>query len=226
MHIKKSLIFLIYAFALAEVFATATLLMLPEVKQAAPYASTQKQNYFYAFSTLFNRSQVKSLSNYSLKAIFADDGGGFVLFYDGSKQVVLDIGANYSGYTLTRLDGDKAIFSFDGRQYELVLQKNENSVQTFSKQQIDKLFKNPAELIGEIDVTQADGGLTVLKVKNGGTFDKMGLGVGDVIQELNGEKTTSMSSLATILPNLQNATSIKLKILRNNQEKELNYDIK
>ena len=226
MRFERAIIFTLSAFAVGQIAATLTLLSMPKARISSAYTEMRKPNFFYAFSQSFGAEQAKSLSAYSLKAIFTENGGGFILFYDGSKQVVLDVGKEYGGYKLASISGDKAIFNLDGRVYELVLQKSNEQEQTMSKKSVDKMFKNPAELINEIDLTQADGGLLVLKVKSGGMFDKMGLMANDTLKEVNGEKLTTLANLPTTLQNLQNASEIRLKILRNNQEKELNYAIK
>lgn len=226
MRFKQAWQFIIAAFAIGQVGATITLLMLPIVKSNPSYTDVKKPNFFYTMSSVFGKSGAKSLNTYSIKAIFATQNGGFLLFYDNSKQVVLDVGEEYGGYKLVSIESDKAIFEMDGRRYESFLTKNEEQKQTISKKNIDKLFNNPADLIGEIDVTQTEGGLSVVRIKSGGVFDKMGLMVGDILKNVNGEKLSTMSSLAAALPVLQNANEVKLQILRNNQEKELTYAIK
>ncbi len=68
-------------------------------------------------------------------------------------------------------------------------------------------------------------GFVVTFVKKGSVFQQLGLIKNDVLIEANGYKLTSYKDALTIYKKIDTIKSLKLTVLRNNEEKELEYDI-
>ena len=64
-------------------------------------------------------------------------------------------------------------------------------------------------------------GVIVVQVLKGGNADKAGLQAEDIILEANGEKIKNEQDLILIINDLRTGDSVKLKVLRNNSEKEI-----
>jgi serine protease Do len=64
-------------------------------------------------------------------------------------------------------------------------------------------------------------GVIVIQVMKGGNADKAGLQPEDIILEANGEKIRNDQDLILIINDLRIGDTVKLKILRNNSEKEI-----
>ncbi len=62
-------------------------------------------------------------------------------------------------------------------------------------------------------------------VKEKSVFEKLGLIKGDVITAVNGQKLKSVSQVFKLYNNMDKLDSLKLTIMRDNQEKELEYEI-
>ena len=62
-------------------------------------------------------------------------------------------------------------------------------------------------------------------VKKDSLFAKLGLRKGDIITGVNGKKLKSVSQVFKIYNNMDKLDSLKLTITRDNQEKELEYEV-
>lgn len=224
----KIITFIVASFAVAEIFKTATIIYMPNLKPSSTFLNTKQKEYFTDFSAAITGKSESSIAGIILNAVFiANDDSSFVLLNDNGKQILLDKNKEYNGYKLTDIFPDKAVLLKDSNKYTLVLEKaNLSNTQTISKQSANQIFSNANDLLDAIDVTQADNGVKILKVKSGSIFDKMGLAKDDIIQNVDDAKISSVANLTAIFPNLKNDNEIKIKILRNNQEKEFNYAIK
>ncbi len=224
----KIITFTVASFALAEVLKTATIIYMPTIKPSSTFFDTKQKEFFSDFSVAITGKSESTISGIILNAVFiSNDGGSFVLLNDNGKEVLLDKDKEYNSYKLAEVFSDKAVLIKDGSKYTLVLERpNMSNMQTISKQSANQIFSNANDLLDAIDVTQTDNGVKILKIKSGSIFDKMGLLRDDIILVVDDAKISSVANLTTVLPNLQNDNEVKIKILRNNQEKEFNYAIK
>jgi len=62
------------------------------------------------------------LTALKIKAIFHSPSLSFVTLEDGKDVLFLDIGQSFKGYTLHKVFPKKAIFTRDGKQYELTIE--------------------------------------------------------------------------------------------------------
>jgi general secretion pathway protein C len=68
-------------------------------------------------------------------------------------------------------------------------------------------------------------GFKVTKIKRGSLFEKFGLRVGDIVTAINNEQIKSYSQVMNTYKNIDKIDSLKLTITRDNQEKELEYEV-
>jgi general secretion pathway protein C len=68
-------------------------------------------------------------------------------------------------------------------------------------------------------------GFIVTFVKKGSVFAQLGMRKNDILIEANGYKLTSYKDALKIYKQIDTIKTFKLTVLRNNEEKELEYDI-
>ena len=68
-------------------------------------------------------------------------------------------------------------------------------------------------------------GFQVTFVKNGSSFQQLGLQTGDIILAINGEEVTSYAQVQKYYTNIGKMKSLNLKIKRNGEEKDIDYAI-
>jgi len=109
--------------------------------------------------------------------------------------------------------------------------ENTNSSVKFVKRSIITKYKNDYSSIirgiGFEDVIENRRlkGFKVTRVKRGSIFEKFGLRVGDIIVAINGERIKSYSQVMKIYKRIDKIDSLKITIKRDNQEKELEYEV-
>ena len=188
------------------------------------------------------------LTALKIKAIFHSPSLSFVTLEDGKDVLFLDIGQSFKGYTLHKVFPKKAIFTRDGKQYELTLAddtdkkaadatrntaKAVETVQTLKnipRDEIKTYQKDMSKIWSNIGLKEhKSGGKTdgflVTFVKNGSVFEQLGLQKGDILTEANGIKIASYKDALNLYKKIDTIKVFKLTILRNNEEKELEYEI-
>lgn len=190
---------------------------------------------------------VYRLDRLNLRGVFNDPNAPFIAVEEGKKVVLVSKGENFKGYTLVEVHPDSAVFSKDGRNYALRF-KEEKSAMTSSitaaapeviregpavfikRNEIKHYAKNYEDIwknisIKEIMKDKKLEGFEVTWVKEGSVFEKIGLQKNDVIVGANNKKFNSLAQVFKLYNNIENTDSLKLTIMRDNQEKELEYEI-
>lgn len=187
------------------------------------------------------------LTALKIKAIFHSPSLSFVTLEDGKEVIFLDIGQSFKGYTLFKVFSQKAIFTRDGKQYELTLADEldkevakatrstvqKEAVQTMKnipRDEIKSYQKDMSKIWSNIGLKEhKEGGkldgFIVTFVKDGSVFDQLGLQKGDILTEANGLKINSYKDALGLYKKIDTIKVFKLTILRNNEEKELEYEI-
>lgn len=188
------------------------------------------------------------LTALKIKAIFHSPSLSFVTLEDGKEVIFLDIGQSFKGYTLYKVYPQKAIFTRGGKQYELTLadetdkkatqatqrsaRKTEavQSLKNVPRDEIKTYQKDMSKIWSNIGLKEhKSGGKTdgfvVTFVKNGSVFDQLGLQKGDILTEANGVRIASYKDALKLYKKIDTIKVFKLTILRNNEEKELEYEI-
>lgn len=197
------------------------------------------------------KDETSFLLDLKLKAIFHSKSLSFVMLDDPSGVVLLDIGQTFKGYTLFIVHPDKAIFVKDYKQYELKIEDSENkesakkakvvdydamkeeavqSIKSITKAEVKKYQDDSSKIWSNIGVDEYKvggkiDGYIVNFVKKDSIFWQFGLQKNDILKEANGIKLTSRKDGLDILKKLDKMKVLTLTIIRNNQEKELEYEI-
>jgi general secretion pathway protein C len=192
------------------------------------------------------KAPVYKLDNLNLQGLYDDPKNPFIAVEDKKKITLVGLNESFKGYKLIDVKPDRAIFDKKGRHYELLFKEKElkkgsisvaepeiiqDDAAVFIKRKeikhyaknFDAIWKNIK--IKEIIKKKRLKGFEVTWVKKGSLFAKLGLMKGDIIVGVNGKTLKSVSQVFKIYNNMDKMDSLKLKIMRNNQEKELEYEV-
>lgn len=190
---------------------------------------------------------VYKLDKLQLKGVFDDPEMPFIAVQEGKKVVLISKGETFKGYKLIEVHPDRAVFDKGGRHYELrfkedksaakssitaatpeVINEGEavfvkrNEIRHYAKN-YDDIWKNVK--IQEIIKNKRLQGFKVTWVKKGSIFEKIGLKKDDVIVGANDKKFKSLSQVFKLYNNVEKIDSMKLTVIREGQERELEYEI-
>jgi len=215
-----------------------------------PYIRFDVKSAF--FTTKIKKSKPKpqkplyKLDNLELTGVYMESQkSGYVVFYDkkDKKQHILTIGEEYKGYKLDSLSKYKAIFSRDNKLYKLTFKKDskvpieiedilepDKPVRMVPKRLIKKystdfraIWKNIA--IKEVVKNGKITGFKINHIKKGSVFDELGLKKGDIIVEVNNKPMRSYKAAFDIYRNINKISDLNIKVLRDNEIKEFNYEV-
>ncbi|HIC10302.1 MAG TPA: PDZ domain-containing protein [Campylobacterales bacterium] len=113
--------------------------------------------------------------------------------------------------------------SIDPETNEITSAKIRKSDIDFYLKNIDEIWKN----IRLIDYRENRRlrGFRVVYLKHGSKFEKLGLRKGDIIIAINGEKIRSYAQVQKYYKNIRRIRQLSLTILRNGEEKEIDYEV-
>lgn len=108
---------------------------------------------------------------------------------------------------------------------------NDSGPKVLAREAIDNYMQNPTKLRSDIGLRAVakDGSIVGYKVRfvrSSSPLGSIGLKRGDIIKSVNGEDVSNPAAAMGALKNIKNADSATIKIIRENQEKELEYEIK
>ncbi len=184
------------------------------------------------------------------------DGTGFVVVQEGRNVHFIDHGESFQGYTLKRVEARRALFERQGRQYELKLKEvgaeaqvrpaqtrqsaargrsasadTPQLMRNVPRDEIER-YRQDARLIwdniGILPVTENGDfkEFRVTFVANGSVFEQLGLQAGDVLKEANGIRLDGYAAALRLYAEIDRMESFRLVIERNNQIRELEYEIR
>ncbi len=189
---------------------------------------------------------VYKLDKLKLKGVFADSAKPFIAVEENRKVTLISKGESFKGYRLIEVHADSAVFEKGGRRYELRFRELKTGKSTITaaapeviaegdavfikRDEIRHYAKNYDDIwknvkIKEIVRNHRLEGFRVTWVRKGSVFEKIGLRKGDIIIGANDKKFKSLSQVFKLYNNMDNIDSMKLTILRDNQERELEYEI-
>jgi len=189
-----------------------------------------------------------NITNMILKGLYGNSKKGFIIVALKSaptKTFIISIGDKFSGYVLKSIINDGAIFTKAEKEFvlKIKLAKANNNVATYvtpagdasspksvTRQDIKFYEKNPEQIWKDIAISEIkDGrkinGFKVTSVRKGSKMDKLGLKRGDVIIRANNVELTSYKAAFDLYKNINKIDTVQIVLLRNNEEKELVYEI-
>lgn len=194
-------------------------------------------------------SSTLSITSIILKALYGNEKTAMVVVATKSnpkKAEIIGIGESFMGYHLKNVTLESALFEKDGQNYTLQLDQSALASQpqiakkrTFNpdvpvevkKEEIAFYAKSPDQIWKDIAISEIkDGkkitGFKVTRINPSSRFAELGLQKGDVIIKANNVLLTSYQDAINIYQNIENLQSVQIVFLRNNQEKELIYEIR
>ncbi|MDR1451554.1 MAG: hypothetical protein LBI57_04390 [Helicobacteraceae bacterium] len=201
----------------------------------------------------FSAQGAVTLTGLKLKAIYAEnDTNGFAVIDEGAKLTFVGVGETLRGYTLNAVESKKAIFAKDGANYELSLEEQtrearvvaapsrQNASSAIDAQQTKRLIER-----GELSAYRQDPRLIwnnigiapinengkfkefrVTFVARDSVFHELGLQAGDVLKSANGVELDGFAAALRLYADIDKIDRFRMTIVRNNQTKELEYEIR
>ncbi len=201
------------------------------------------------------KEQIYELNNLELKAIFADEGGnGWIVLVDKGtqKSEVLKNGDIYKGYELVSIERDSALFENGGKKYTVRINKpklqeldtppmsaqipvatkpiSTPTIRAVPKREIERYKQDYNAIWQNIKIKErVEGGeitgFRVLWIKENSIFAQLGFEVGDIIKAVNNKELKSYADAFKIYNNIHVHKSLKFTIIRDKQERELEYEV-
>jgi general secretion pathway protein C len=158
-------------------------------------------------------------SNY---AIFKKDGKDFKLMLKGSNKKSRTSSTNRDNQKITSVKKPKKDKGISKSDYGSTVVER-NLLNSYTKD-IDKVWRDIG--IGEYKQNNRLKGFKINFIKKGSDFEKLGLRKGDILKVVNGEELTSYNAAFSFYKNMDSVENLSLTIIRDNQEMELEYEIK
>jgi general secretion pathway protein C len=202
------------------------------------------------------KQEYKLLANIKLIAIYATTNHKGWITIEDNKNIthILSYNDLYRGYKLNKIFNTYVIFTKNNQEYKLSL-KQENKNINYSITKIDKEEKQVEKIIiddGKVTVKRdyvnkyinnfnkiwkdisinevfkngKINGFKVTTIRSNSVFSKLGLRQGDILKEINNIELKSYNDAFKIYKKINKINNLHIKILRNNQEVELDYEIK
>jgi general secretion pathway protein C len=176
--------------------------------------------------------KITTLKSIKLKAIFEDGKNSFIII-DDKKDIFLNLNQKYKGYKLIKVTQNSAIFTKNNKQFEIKLNTKKtpsytttsHKLNNISKQTLKTYTQNPKQIWKNISIVKTVKGYKITYIKKDSIFDKLGLKKGDIILSINNQILQNDSDAWNIYKHINDFDEINMKIKRNNQIKELNYEI-
>jgi len=188
--------------------------------------------------------KINYIKDFKLTGVYFDGKKGFVIIKDKNKSIFVDLNQEYKGYKLIKINLNSAVFMKNSQKYILYITnrktktnekyKNKTNHQIFYPKKVitnvqRKVINFYAKHIGfiwqNIGLIKVGNGYKITYIKPDSIFSRLGLRVGDILVEVNGRKLLSDSEAWNLFNNLNKFDEIRIKILRNNIEKVLRYEI-
>jgi len=186
-----------------------------------------------------------SITNMVLKGLYGRDSKGFAIVALKSspkKTSIVSVGEVFSGYTLKAILSDGVIFTKSSKEYvlkmlhskitrESVISDVESSeAKDVSRVDIDYYSKNPKEIWKDISIKEVKRagkieGFKVTRLNRNSKIAKLGIKKGDIIIKANNIELKSYKDALNLYGKINDLDTIQIVILRNNQEKEIVYEI-
>jgi len=215
---------------------------------AKAFGMTQKPSAKKRVKKALPKKPLYRLTNVKLKGVYSENGEGVIAIEERGKIHFLSTGEEFKGYTLIRVQPDKAIFEKDGKEYELKLEeaslKGKYTISLQSeplpgeakfailRREIEHYKRNFGDIWKHIAIqeqldprTKRLKGFKVTRIDKGSLFARIGLQKGDLIIGANGKIFRSYSDVVKLYNNIGKYNSLKLMVVRNNEKKELEYEI-
>ena len=183
------------------------------------------------------------------------DENGFVTIEEKGKKKthILSIGEDFKGYKLIKVYAKYAIFSKNSKEFRLFLINDTAIKYSTTKEQKDSEIEKNIKIVDDdkiivkrdyvnsyikdirkiwnnisIAENMSGGridGFKITKIKKGSAFEKLGLKENDIIKSVNNVELKSYNDAFKLYRQFNKTKALNIKILRDNLEVEINYEI-
>jgi len=207
-------------------------------------------------TTVQKKQSYALLKNIELIAIYAiSDKSGYIIIKENNKKntVILSSGDKFKQYTLNEIYPSYVVFTNASKEYKLSINEKkdlkyqvtsvQNNIKTVKDievdddhvsikrtlindyiKNIDKIWKDVA--IGEVRTKNGIDGFKVNRIRKNSDFAKIGIKKGDIIKSINNVELKSYNDAFKIYKKINTIKNLNIKLLRNNIEMEIFYEIK
>jgi general secretion pathway protein C len=198
-----------------------------------------------------NLTNASSINNMILSGLYGNKHNGFAIIAkksSPSKTTIVAIGEKFEGYELQDILQDSVVFSRTHKEYVLKLTNtikqtskhyykrvktkqitdNEYAV---DKKDINFYSQHPSEIWKDIAISEVRKrgkiiGFRVNRIRRNSKMAEIGLRVGDLIIRANNVELQSYRDAMKLYNDIDKIDTIDLVVMRNNQEKEIVYEIR
>ncbi len=193
--------------------------------------------------------QSVGITSMILKGLYGTKERGFIIVALKSspkKTSIVSVGEEYAGYKLKSILKDGALFTKATKEYMLKIatpksrgnvrsaitpvSSGDASVHSVTRRDIKYYEKHPDQIWKDISIMEIKkgnriNGFKVTRVRRGSKMSKLGLKRGDVIIRANNVELNSYKSAFDLYKQINTIDTLQLVVRRNNEEKELVYEI-
>lgn len=242
---SKTLIYiLVYALVIKLLWLVAVLFWLD--KEDVDDDQQNNDNTLYYSIKLQNslNSAMQSISNLKLLGVYNSDDILVATVENSGKTEVLSRGEELNGYKLTSGGLDWIELTKDTEKIKIMIENIANAQSSISTPSTNIESNSNITQSGNDGLNQTSSNqqhigigtqeiksgtqlkeLLVTSVERGSLFEKIGLMQNDLIVSINGQMISNFNSASDIYQQLGVNKNINIKILRDNKEKELIYEI-
>ena len=196
---------------------------------------------------VINTSSSISITSMLLKGLYGTSTKGYAIVSmkaTPKKTSIISIDEKYQSYTLKSIAAQHVIFEKAGKNYVLNLDKSVNNsinIKTLSdsteltshvvsRSDISFFAKNPKQIWKDISIVEVKNGskisgFKVTRINSNSKFASLGIKRGDLIIRVNNITLESYKDAIEVYKNISKLTTIQIVVIRDNQEKELIYEI-
>jgi len=192
-----------------------------------------------------------SIKNLFLKGLYGTKHSGYAIvgkYSSPEKTEVIGVGETFAGYKLKEIYPDMVIFTRGGKDFKLVLKNSSKTtslnkaitkVQTpvyegehkVTRKDINTYAAHPEKIWKDIGIKayKKKGkivGFIVTRIKRNSKMAELGLQKGDIMIRANNVDLTSPNDAINLYKNIKKIDTLQLVVLRDNQEKEIIYEIR
>lgn len=197
-----------------------------------------------------SRTKAYSINSLVLKGLYGSKFHGFAIVAKKSlpkKTEIITVGESYEGYKLKQIGLNSVTFIKSGKEYILSLGDSKNKVsdvlkrvksttpesedeKQVTREDIKRYSNNPSQIWKDIAIEPLKKagkivGFRVNRIKKNSKMATLGLKKGDIIIKANNVKLSSYNDAIKLYKNIDKIDTLALTVKRNNQEKEIIYEI-
>jgi len=191
--------------------------------------------------------KVEKFDSLKLKACYLEKNREFIIAIENGKTLFIDLNDEYKGAKLVEINNNSATFLKNGNEINLTLiesksiktevvkktdikTKAQDGFVSVKREEFKKYTQNITQALRDIRFQEIRedkkfAGLRLSFIRKGSLFDKMGFKKGDKIRSIDSKNLDSMMDLLPYYNSLNDITTLQIGFKRDNEIKEIIYEI-